>query len=145
MVLKSVLKKKTHETMKQELLNSLKENDDEEEPSLKETTTATSDPQEAILIIHRYEDIIKTQNKKAISYTGKQGQLLEKFKAAGQFFENVGLCKSTIYCKISLYEFLKKCSALKKSTLSSNYFKNNFNTIKAACKTNISTFYKLED
>ena len=117
MVLKSVKKKKTLEKVKQELLNSLKENDEEEEPGLKETTNATSDPQEAILIICRYEDIIKTQNKKTIGYIGKQGQLLKKFKATGQFFENVGQSKSTIYCKISLYEFLKKYPAPKKSTL----------------------------
>ena len=34
---------------------------------------------EAILIINRYEDIIKKQNKKVIGSISKKGELLKKF------------------------------------------------------------------
>ena len=57
-------------------MNSLKENDDVEEQRLNETANNINNSQEAIVLIRRYEEIIKTQNKKAIGYTAKQGELL---------------------------------------------------------------------
>ena len=32
---------------------------------------------------------MKTQNKKALGYIGKQGELLKKFKGTENFFDNV--------------------------------------------------------
>ena len=58
MVSKSITKKKTNETVKRELLNSLQENDDVEEQGLNETAKNVKNSQEAIIIIRRYEDII---------------------------------------------------------------------------------------
>ena len=49
----------------------MQDNDDIEEQGLNETANL----QEALRIINRYVDIIKTQNKKAIEYIGKQGEL----------------------------------------------------------------------
>ena len=46
---------------------------------LNETTNNVNNSQETILIIHRYEDIIKAQNEKAIWYTGKQEELVKYF------------------------------------------------------------------
>ena len=77
MVSKSITKEKTNETTKRELVNSLQENDDVEEQGLNETANNVSNSQETILIIRRYKDIIKTQNKKAIRYIGKQRLLLK--------------------------------------------------------------------
>ena len=77
MVSKPITKKKTHKTVSQELLDSLKENDGVEEPGLNERAKETNDPQEIILLIRRHEDIIRIQNEKAIGYIGKQGQLLK--------------------------------------------------------------------
>ena len=77
MVSKSITKEKTNETIKRELVNSLQENDDVEEQGLNETANNVSNSQETILIIRRYKDIIKTQNKKAIRYIGKQRLLLK--------------------------------------------------------------------
>ena len=64
MVSKSITEKKTNETVKRELLNSLKENDDVEEQGLNETLHNVSNPHEAMLIIGCYEDIIKKKKKK---------------------------------------------------------------------------------
>ena len=79
MLKKKKTKKKTNESIKRELLNSLKENDDVEEQGLKETVNNVNNSQEAIVIVRRYEGLIKTQNQKAIGYTAKQGEILNKF------------------------------------------------------------------
>ena len=71
MVSKRTAKKKTNENIKQELLSSLQENDDVDEVGLNETANNVNNSQEAIIIIHLYDDIVKTQNKKAIGYIGK--------------------------------------------------------------------------
>ena len=59
MVSKSKTKKKTKETIKRELLKSLKGHDVEGQ-RLSETVNYVKNSQEAIVIIRRYEDIIKT-------------------------------------------------------------------------------------
>ena len=64
----------------------LKENDDVEEQGINETAKNVNNTEEAIAITRRYEEMIKTQNKKTISYTGKQGELLKKFKDTKNFF-----------------------------------------------------------
>ena len=140
MVLKRIAKKKTNETVKQEPLNLLQENDDVVEQGLNKRANNVNNFQKAIKIINRFEDIIKTQNIKAMGYIGKEGELLKKFKDTENFFDNVGQSRSTIYFKISLYKFLKKYPSLKKSTLRSSYFKNNFKAIKVVCKENPTSF-----
>ena len=79
------------------MLNLLQENDNVEEQRLNETANNVNNSQEAILMICHYEDIIKTQNKKAIGYIGKQVQLLKKFKETEHFFNNVGQSKPTFF------------------------------------------------
>lgn len=107
MVLKSITKKKMNETVKQEFLNLLQENDDVEEQALNGTANNVNNSQEAILIIRHYEDIIRTQNKEAIGCIGKQEQLIRKFKDSEHFFGNIHQGRST-YFEILLYRFLKK-------------------------------------
>lgn len=107
MVLKSITKKKMNETVKQEFLNLLQENDDVEEQALNGTANNVNNSQEAILIIRHYEDIIRTQNKEAIGCIAKQEQLIRKFKDSEHFFGNVHQGRST-YFEILLYRFLKK-------------------------------------
>ena len=113
MVSKSITKKKTNETVKRKLLNSFHANDDVEKQRLNKTENNVNNSQKVILIIYCYRDIIETQNKKEIGYSGKQGQLLKKFKDTENFFDNVGQGRLAIYFKISLYKFLKKYLCLK--------------------------------
>ena len=89
MVSKSINTKKTSETIKQELPNSLQENDNVEEKELNETANNINNSQEAIVTICSYEDIIKTQDKKVIRYISKHGELLKKFKDTENFFMSV--------------------------------------------------------
>ena len=63
--------------VKKEPLNSLKENNNLEETDLDATIDAITDPKEAVRIIQRYEEIIKTKNIRVIGYVGGgAGQLL---------------------------------------------------------------------
>ena len=71
--MKTTRKKKTNKTVKKEPLNSLKENNNLEETDLDATTDAITDPKEAVRIIQRYEEIIKTQNIRVIGYVGGGG------------------------------------------------------------------------
>ena len=58
MVSKSKTKKKTNESIKRELLNSLKENDDVEDQGLSETVNNFSNSQEAI-----FQNLRKKSNR----------------------------------------------------------------------------------
>ena len=86
MVSKSINKKKSNETIKRELLNLLQENDNVEEQELNETVNNANNSQEVIVMIRRYEGIIK----KARWYIVKQGELFKKFKDTENVFDNVG-------------------------------------------------------
>ena len=130
MVLKRIAKKKLNEIITQELLNLLQEYDDVEEQGLNETANNVNNFQEANKIINRYEDIIKRQNKKAIGYIDKKGELFKKFKDTENLFDNVVQSRSTINFKILFYKFLRIYSTFKKPILQSSYFKNNFETNK---------------
>ena len=127
MVSKNVAKKKTHEMVKQELLNSLKENDEAEDPGLNEVANETNGPGETIFRINQYEEIIKSHNKRVIGYVAKQGQILKKFREVEDFIQNVRKIKFTIYYKITKYP------SSKKSTLPSSHFGNNFKAINTVC------------
>ena len=130
MVLKRIAKKKLNEIITQELLNLLQEYDDVEEQGLNETANNVNNFQEANKIINRYEDIIKRQNKKAVGYIDKKGELFKKFKDTENLFDNVVQSRSTINFKILFYKFLRIYPTFKKPILQSSYFKNNFETNK---------------
>ena len=89
---KSKTKNKASKSTKRELLDSVKENDD-----VKITFNSVHNSQETIDLVRRYEDIMKTQNKKAIAYIAKQGQLFKMFKDTHDFFDNVSQSKLTIF------------------------------------------------
>lgn len=78
--MKTTRKKKTNETVKKELLNFLKENNNLEETDLDATTDAITDPKEAVRIIQRYEEIIKTKNIRVIGYVGGGRSAVIKFQ-----------------------------------------------------------------
>ena len=66
MASKSVNKKETNKTIKRQLLNLLQENDHVEEQELNETANNVNNSQEAIVIIRRCEDFIKTHKEKEL-------------------------------------------------------------------------------
>lgn len=78
------IRKKNHETTKEELLTTSRENDTEIEFNM----TRITNPREAINVINHYEEIMKTRNKKIIEYIAIQGQMLKKFQETEGFIEN---------------------------------------------------------
>lgn len=90
--MKIIRKKKANETVKQELLNLLKQNDKTEEPGFEETSTPFRGNHNNATLRVNYHSSGK---KRIIGYVRKQGQLLKKFKEKEQIFRNVGQSKST--------------------------------------------------
>ena len=124
-----VRKKKTPEIIKRELLASILEVF-EGKDYLKDGKCS----------VKKYEGLLKEANRKIIHIIGKQEELLKKFKDSNEYFVGVGLNRSNIYFKISLYKFLCKFPLLKNSTLTSSYFNGNFKSIKNVCKTKAEVF-----
>ena len=84
MIAKTARNKKTRETVIQELLNSIKEDDNLEETYIDATADTITDPLDG--------EIMRIQNKRTIGYVVKQRQLLNI--EMEQFIENVGQKKS---------------------------------------------------
>ena len=139
--MKRMKTKKTPETIKKELLESISEVfEDENYLQICEEVKNAKDLKDGISLVKKYEDLLKSSNKKIINIVAKQDELLKRFKDSDEFFDGVGLSRSNIYFKIRLYKFLCKFPALRNSTLTSSYFKNNFKIIKKVCKTNANIF-----
>ena len=98
------------------------------------------DLKDGISLVKKYEDLLKSSNKKIINIVAKQGELLKRFKNSNEFFDGVGLSRSNTHFKIRLYKILCKFPALRNSTLTSCYFKNNFKIIKKVSKANADIF-----
>ena len=69
--------------------------------------------QDGIDLAKKYEDPFRAANKKKINIVGKQGQLLKVFRDEDEFFDLIGLSRSNISFKISLYKLLRKFPSLK--------------------------------
>ena len=121
-------KKYNKDAINQELLASIIEIVDEEDYS--GLNKDVKQPKEAIFLIRKYEQLLKGENRKIINIVGKQGELLQKFKESNEFYSRVGLSRSNIYFKKPLHKFLCKYTVLKKSILTSGFFKSNFKLIK---------------
>lgn len=67
----AIQRKRTSGIVKEESLGLLIEIEDEDEPGLDKVVRNMKEPKEAIENIKRYEDILKSQNKK-INIVGKQ-------------------------------------------------------------------------
>ena len=126
------------ETVKEELLNSLKEIEDKDECQLGKMAAHIKNPKETAGIIRWYEEMLNTKKAKFINIVAK---LLKQFTKSEEFFEKTGLNSSSSYFNINLYKSLLKYLLLKTSCLPFHYFKNNFKKIKV-CKLNGSFLKK---
>ena len=84
------------------------------------------------------------QNKNAIVYTGKQGELLKTSEDTQKFFDDVSQGRLTIYFKILLFKLLKKYTLLKTSTLQSSCFKIVFRQSRLFAKKTQLYLYSLD-
>ena len=85
------------------------------------------DPEKAVIIIERYENIIKTKRKGIINVAYHQGQVFKRFKEKEKFAKLVselGFYKTTIIFKINVFKLCKKYPKLLKSSTGLEIFKN---------------------
>ena len=107
---------------------------------LNEEVRDSKEQQDGIDLVKEYEDLFRGANKEITNIVGKQGELLERFRDEDEFFDRVWLSRSNISFKISLYKFLRKFPLLKNWTLTSSYFKTNFEANKKVRKLNVNVF-----
>ena len=106
------------------------ENGKKEEPGLQERVHDRTDIADVIRVTKRYYQIIKTQKKNSCKLCWDKGPVIKNIQRQRNFFQTLNQSKSTINFKANLHEFFKKYPVLKKSSLFSNYFENNFKSIK---------------
>ena len=114
-VARRVKKNKTPEIKKQELFALIVELSDggEDYLELNEEVGNAKETNDGIFLVKKFEDLLKGANRKIINIVSKQGELLKIFNDAEEFFDRVGLSRSNIYFKISLYKFLRTFPSLK--------------------------------
>ena len=123
--------KKTPETIKKELLESILEVFEEDNYSqICEEVKNAKDLKGSIFLAKKYENLLKSLNKKIINIVAKKDKLLKRFKDSDEFFYGVDLSRSNTYIKIRLYKFLCKFPALTKLTITPSYFKSKLGIIK---------------
>ena len=130
-------KRLSKEEIKKKLLDSMTIDEVVEFDDLNKEAEETQDPEEAAKIIKRYEDIIKTKNKRIIKVAYDQGQVFKIFKGKEKFAKLVselGFHKTTIIFKINVFKLCKKTPKLLKSSIGLGFFKNYHKDIKAICE-----------
>ena len=101
------------------------------------------DPEKAVIIIERYENVIKTNRKGIINVAYHEGQVFKRFKEKEKFAKlasELGIHKTTIICKINVFKLCKKYPKLLTSFVGLGFFKNYYKDIKAICEENEKDF-----
>ena len=101
------------------------------------------EPEEAVKVIKRYEDIIKMKEKGIISVAYYQGKVFKRFKEKEKFVKLVselGIHKNTIIFKINVFKLCKKYPKLLRSSKGLRFFKNYHKDIKAVCEESQEVF-----
>ena len=98
-VVRRLKKNKIPEIVKQELIASIAEfsNGEEDYLELDEKVKNAKEPQDGIVLVKKYENLLKGTNKKIITIVGKQGKILKRFRVEDDFLDHVGLSRSNIY------------------------------------------------
>ena len=131
------------EEIKKKLLDSMTIGEIVEFENLNKEAKEVQDPEKAVIIIDRYENIIKTKRKGVINVPCHQGHVFKRFKEKEKFSKLVselGIHKTTIICKINASKLCKKYPKLLISSLGLGFFKNYYKDIKAICKENENHF-----
>ena len=136
-------KRLSKKEIKTKLLDSMTIDEIVEFDNLNKEAEDTQDPEEAAKIFKRYEDIIKTKNKRIINVAYHQGQVFKRFKEKEKFAKLVGELgyhKTTIIFRINVFKLCKNYPKLLKSSIRLEFFKNYHKDIKAICEENEKKF-----
>ena len=135
-------KRLSKEEIKKKLLDSMTIGEIVEFDDLNKEAEEVQDPEKAVIIIERYENIIKTKRKGIINVAYHQGQVFKRFKEKEKFAKLVselGIHKTTIICKINVFKLCKKYPKLLTS-IGLGFFKNYYKEIKVICEENEKYF-----
>ena len=113
------------EEIKTKLLDSMTIDEIVEFDDLNKEAEEVQDPEKAVIIIERYENIIKTKRKGIINVAYHQGQVFKRFKEKEKFAKLVselGIHKNTIIFKINVFKLSKKHPKLLKSSIGLGVF-----------------------
>lgn len=102
---------------------------DQNDIDLDEVVGNINNAHKAVVLIKRYECILKSKNNRMINIYGHQGFLLKRFKEEEGFLDLVGLSRMHAYFKMRLNDFLSEYPFLKKPDLAPSNFKVNFKLI----------------
>ena len=130
-------KRLSKEEIKKKLLDSMTIGEIVEFDDLNKEAEEVQDPEKAVIIIKRYENIIKTKRKGIINVAYHQGQVFKRFKEKEKFAKLVselGIHKTTIIFRINVFKLCKKHPKLLKSSIGLGFFKNYHKDIKAICE-----------
>ena len=115
------------EEIKTKLLDSMTIDEIVEFDDLNKEAEEVQDPEKAVIIIERYENIIKTKRKGIINVAYHQGQVFKRFKEKKKFAKligELGIHKTTIIFRINVLKLCKKFPKLLKSSIGLGIFKN---------------------
>ena len=129
--------------IKKQLLESITINSAAETKELDEQTDKVEKLKNAVDIIKKYEEILRTKRKGIIAVAFHQGKVFKRFKEKKKFIKMVGklkIHKSTIIFKINLFKLIEKHPKLMKSSVTLTSLKNYFKYIKQICKGNSGEF-----
>ena len=104
-------KRLSKEEIKKKLLDSMTIGEIVEFDDLNKEAEEVQDPEKAVIIIERYENIIKTKRKGIINVAYHQGQVFKRFKEKEKFAKLVselGIHKTTIIFRINIFKLCKK-------------------------------------
>ena len=99
------------EEIKTKLLDSMTIDEIVEFDDLNKEAEEVQDPEKAVIIIERYENIIKTKRKGIINVAYHQGQVFKRFKEKEKFAKLVselGIHKTTIIFRNNIFKSCKK-------------------------------------
>ena len=136
-------KRLSKEEIKKKLLDSMTIGEIVEFDDLNKEAEEVQDPEKAVIIIERYENIIKTKRKGIINVAYHQGQVFKRFKEKEKFAKLVselGIHKTTIICKINVFKLCKKYPKLLTSSIGLGFLKDYHKDVKAICEENKKDF-----
>ena len=136
-------KRLNEEEVKQQLIDSLVNNETIETEELNERAEKVDKPENATNIIKEYEEILCTKRKSIITVAYHQGKVFSRFREKEKFLRLVSrfeIHKNTIVFKINIFQLIQKHPRLIKSSVNLSFLKNYLKDIRQICQKNVEEF-----
>ena len=125
------------------MLESITINNAVEIEKLNKRAERVEKPEDAAVIIKKYEQILCVKRNGNISIAFHQGKIFKQFKEKEKFQEMVGklnIHKSTIIFKVNVFKLIEKYPKLMRSSVTLTFLKDYLKDIKKVCEENLSEF-----